>query len=139
MQEFDPEEFYRLLEAAEGQAKETIKTDIPKYIVGKLGLNVDPLADIAEVNSIDSGRPDTPDTDESSEVSIPGALELFPVIHNIKICVQLHLASSLGHPSTRELLEKKPPCQEDYETIKLVSNGAYGYVVALLYLLYIRI
>ena len=44
MQEFDPEEFYRLLEAAEGQAKQTIKTDIPKYIVGKLGLNADPLA-----------------------------------------------------------------------------------------------
>jgi len=39
MQEFDPEEFYRLLEAAEGQAKQTIKTDIPQYIVSKLGLN----------------------------------------------------------------------------------------------------
>lgn len=39
LQEFDPEEFYRLLEAAEGQAKQTIKTDIPQYIVNKLGLN----------------------------------------------------------------------------------------------------
>ena len=39
VQEFDPEEFYRLLEAAEGQAKQTIKTDIPQYIVSKLGLN----------------------------------------------------------------------------------------------------
>jgi len=39
VQEFDPEEFYRLLEAAEGQAKQTIKTDIPQYIVNKLGLN----------------------------------------------------------------------------------------------------
>ena len=39
VQEFDPEEFYRLLEAAEGQAKQTIKTDIPQYIVTKLGLN----------------------------------------------------------------------------------------------------
>ena len=40
VQEFDPEEFYRLLEAAEGQAKETIiKTDIPRYIVTKLGLD----------------------------------------------------------------------------------------------------
>lgn len=45
-QEFDPEEFYHLLEAAEGQAKglQGIKTDIPKYIIGKLGLNRDPLA-----------------------------------------------------------------------------------------------
>jgi len=39
MQEFDPAEFYRLLEAAEGQAKQTVKTDVPRYIIGKLGLD----------------------------------------------------------------------------------------------------
>lgn len=41
--EFDPEEFYHLLEQAEGQAKITpgIKTDIPQYIVNKLSLNRD--------------------------------------------------------------------------------------------------
>ena len=43
-QEFDPEEFYHLLEAAEGQAKQVIKADIPQYIINKLGLNRDPLA-----------------------------------------------------------------------------------------------
>lgn len=43
-QEFNPEEFYMLLEAAEGQAKQTLKADIPKYIIAKLGLNRDPLA-----------------------------------------------------------------------------------------------
>ena len=43
-QEFDPEEFYHLLEAAEGQVRETVKTDIPRYIISKLGLNRDPLA-----------------------------------------------------------------------------------------------
>lgn len=44
-QEFDPEEFYYLLEAAEGHAKEGqgIKTDIPRYIISQLGLNKDPL------------------------------------------------------------------------------------------------
>jgi len=31
------------LEAAEGQAKQTIKTDIPRYIVSKLGLVRDNL------------------------------------------------------------------------------------------------
>ena len=56
------DEFYHLLEAAEGQAKHLIKADIPKYIIGKLGLNRDPLADITDVSSIDSGRPDTPDS-----------------------------------------------------------------------------
>jgi len=39
MQEFDPAEFYRLLEAAEGQVKQTVKTDVPRYIIGKLGLD----------------------------------------------------------------------------------------------------
>jgi len=44
--EFDPEEFYHLLEQAEGQAKSSqeIKTDIPQYIISKLGLNRDPIA-----------------------------------------------------------------------------------------------
>ena len=44
LQEFNPEEFYMLLEAAEGQAKLTLKAEIPKYIISKLGLNRDPLA-----------------------------------------------------------------------------------------------
>uniref|UniRef100_A0A8C5B4S6 Microtubule associated serine/threonine kinase 2 n=1 Tax=Gadus morhua TaxID=8049 RepID=A0A8C5B4S6_GADMO len=43
--EFDPEEFYHLLEAAEGHAKEGqgIKSDIPRYIISQLGLTRDPL------------------------------------------------------------------------------------------------
>ncbi|KAK2087715.1 Microtubule-associated serine/threonine-protein kinase 3 [Saguinus oedipus] len=43
--EFDPEEFYHLLEAAEGHAREGqgIKTDLPQYIIGQLGLAKDPL------------------------------------------------------------------------------------------------
>ena len=44
--EFDPEEFYHLLEQAEGQAKifQGIKAEIPQYIINKLGLNRDPIA-----------------------------------------------------------------------------------------------
>lgn len=49
MQEFDPSEFYQLLEAAEGQARLTLKTDIPRYIIGKLGLIKDP-ADGEQLN-----------------------------------------------------------------------------------------
>uniref|UniRef100_A0A8C7VGG3 non-specific serine/threonine protein kinase n=1 Tax=Oncorhynchus mykiss TaxID=8022 RepID=A0A8C7VGG3_ONCMY len=50
--EFDPEEFYHLLEAAEGHAKEGqgIKTDIPRYIISQLGLTRDPLEGI--LNSV---------------------------------------------------------------------------------------
>lgn len=48
--EFDPEEFYHLLEAAEGQAKaiQGIKADIPQYIILKLGLNRDPIAEMQQ-------------------------------------------------------------------------------------------
>ncbi|XP_075731427.1 microtubule-associated serine/threonine-protein kinase 3 isoform X3 [Rhipicephalus microplus] len=90
--EFDPEEFYRLLEAAEGQAKvvQGISTDIPQYIINKLGLNRDPFADLAAEESADQ-------------------LDSVP-----------------------EVEEKKPltktPCEDDFETIKLISNGAYGAV-----------
>lgn len=43
--EFDPEEFYHLLEEVEGHAKlnQAIKADIPQYIISKLGLNRDPI------------------------------------------------------------------------------------------------
>lgn len=37
-QEFDPAEFYDLMEAAEWRAREVVQVDVPKYILGKLGL-----------------------------------------------------------------------------------------------------
>uniref|UniRef100_A0A6I8PE61 non-specific serine/threonine protein kinase n=1 Tax=Ornithorhynchus anatinus TaxID=9258 RepID=A0A6I8PE61_ORNAN len=79
--EFDPEEFYHLLEAAEGHAKEGqgIKCDIPRYIISQLGLTRDPL----------EGE-------------------------------NFHLAFREG--------SKKTPSEEEFETIKLISNGAYGAV-----------
>lgn len=45
LQEFNPEEFYHLLEAAEDHAKEghLMKTDIPRYIISQLGLTRDPF------------------------------------------------------------------------------------------------
>lgn len=45
LQEFNPEEFYHLLEAAEDHAKEgqLMKEDIPRYIISQLGLTRDPL------------------------------------------------------------------------------------------------
>ncbi|XP_068949777.1 microtubule-associated serine/threonine-protein kinase 2-like isoform X2 [Petaurus breviceps papuanus] len=96
--EFDPEEFYHLLEAAEGHAKEGqgIKCDIPRYIISQLGLTRDPLEEMAQLNSYDS--PDTPETDDSVEGR--GAV----------------------------LQPKKTPSEEEFETIKLISNGAYGAV-----------
>ncbi|XP_054843619.1 microtubule-associated serine/threonine-protein kinase 4-like isoform X2 [Eublepharis macularius] len=98
--EFDPEEFYYLLEAAEGHAKEGqgIKTDIPRYIISQLGLNKDPLEEIAQLANYDSGTAATPETDESVSSS-----------------------------NTSLKLQRKPR-ESDFETIKLISNGAYGAV-----------
>ncbi|XP_076354933.1 microtubule-associated serine/threonine-protein kinase 3-like isoform X3 [Tachypleus tridentatus] len=101
--EFDPEDFYRLLEAVEGQAKvaQGVKTDIPQYIINKLGLNRDPLADLTtETITGDLGDAEPPDknTEKQPEASIP------------------------------EKQRTKPPSEEDFETIKLISNGAYGAV-----------
>ncbi|XP_074851587.1 microtubule-associated serine/threonine-protein kinase 4 isoform X2 [Carettochelys insculpta] len=96
--EFDPEEFYYLLEAAEGHAKEGqgIKTDIPRYIISQLGLNKDPLEEIAQLANYDSGTAETPETDESN--------------------------------SNKSVKLRRKPRESDFETIKLISNGAYGAV-----------
>uniref|UniRef100_A0A8C7WW84 non-specific serine/threonine protein kinase n=1 Tax=Oryzias sinensis TaxID=183150 RepID=A0A8C7WW84_9TELE len=81
--EFDPEEFYQRLEAAEGHAKgdQGIKTDIPKYILSQLGLTKDPL-------------------------------------EGTKRCWLVTVCTS----------SRRKPLEGDFDTIKLISNGAYGAV-----------
>lgn len=109
--EFDPEEFYRYLEAAEGEAKnfsQSMKTSIPQYIISKLGLNQDPLSDI----------PLSPTVSDKSIFSSQQA-------DNIEL--------SILDDQSKELLEQektvsKPPSEDDFEIIKLISNGAYGAV-----------
>uniref|UniRef100_A0A452TJB3 non-specific serine/threonine protein kinase n=1 Tax=Ursus maritimus TaxID=29073 RepID=A0A452TJB3_URSMA len=98
--EFNPEEFYHLLEAAEGHAKEghLVKTDIPRYIIRQLGLTRDPFPDVVHLEEQDSGGSNTPEQDDLSE----------------------------GRSTTTKA--KKPPGENDFETIKLISNGAYGAV-----------
>ncbi|CAH1775457.1 unnamed protein product [Owenia fusiformis] len=91
--EFDPEEFYHLLEAAEGHAKSIIKADIPQYIISKLGLNRDPLEEI---------QGDADEDDLESDDSQSSQIMIKPKV--------------------------KTPSEEDFEKIKLVSNGAYGAV-----------
>ncbi|XP_078242722.1 microtubule-associated serine/threonine-protein kinase 1 isoform X4 [Pogona vitticeps] len=98
--EFNPEEFYHLLEAAEDHAKEghLVKTDIPRYIISQLGLTRDPFPDVLYVEEQDSGGSNTPETEEFTE----------------------------SRGTTPK--PKKPPGEGDFETIKLISNGAYGAV-----------
>ncbi|XP_058714544.1 microtubule-associated serine/threonine-protein kinase 3 isoform X5 [Poecile atricapillus] len=98
--EFDPEEFYHLLEAAEGHAKvgQGIKTDIPRYIISQLGLVKDPLEEMGQLDHFDSGNTITPENDDTCE----------------------------NQPSLA--VPRRKPCEGDFETIKLISNGAYGAV-----------
>ncbi|XP_009297388.1 microtubule-associated serine/threonine-protein kinase 1 [Danio rerio] len=95
--EFNPEEFYHLLEAAEDHAKEghLMKTDIPRYIISQLGLTRDPLEEMVSREHYDSEGPVTPETDDSAE---------------------------------GKMKPMKPPGEADFQTIKLISNGAYGEV-----------
>ncbi|XP_071161735.1 microtubule-associated serine/threonine-protein kinase 3-like isoform X2 [Mytilus edulis] len=90
--EFDPEKFYKLLEEAEGQVKETVKKDVPQYIFNKLGLNKDSLKELTDPPLLD---PDEIDTTDEARSHVP---------------------------------KFKTPTEEDFETIKLISNGAYASV-----------
>lgn len=105
--EFDPEEFYHFLEVAEGEAKviENIKINIPQYIINKLGLNEDPLAAISPTIVqkdflCPPGEVDSDETETSQDAREQS--ELVP--------------------------QAKPPTEDDFELIKIVSNGAYGAV-----------
>ncbi|KAJ8917957.1 hypothetical protein NQ315_002652 [Exocentrus adspersus] len=97
--EFDPEEFYHFLEAAEGQVKgvQGIKADIPQYIIQKLGLNRDPIAELQQ---------ELKDCNWSNSSSRSSLCLTTPTIKK-----------SLSNPN-----------EQDFEVIKLVSNGAYGAV-----------
>ncbi|KAM4747658.1 microtubule-associated serine/threonine-protein kinase 1 [Rhinophrynus dorsalis] len=98
--EFNPEEFYHLLEVAEDQVKEgNLKTDIPQYILRQLGLTRDPFPEVTapeEPISVESHTPDPEDTAEGKGVA-----------------------------ATKPI---RPPEESDFENIKLISNGAYGAV-----------
>ncbi|XP_053153829.1 microtubule-associated serine/threonine-protein kinase 3 isoform X2 [Hemicordylus capensis] len=99
--EFDPEEFYHLLEAAEGHAKvgQGVKTDIPRYIISQLGLAKDPLEEMVHLDQVHGGSPAGPEQQDE------------------------HPENRTSAPASR-----RKPCESDFETIKLISNGAYGAV-----------
>ncbi|XP_077580047.1 microtubule-associated serine/threonine-protein kinase 3 isoform X1 [Stigmatopora nigra] len=101
--EFDPEEFYQRLETAEGQAR-GIKTDIPRYIVSQLGLTRDPLEDMVQLEQTSpSHRSASRESDESGDAT---------PTQTRAVCTP----------------PRRKPLESDFETIKLISNGAYGAV-----------
>lgn len=164
--EFNPEEFYRFLEAAEGKVKEQIgiRTDIARYIIDQLGLNRHPLQTELEkfnVEEISCSPPDIkclqPKTIQLPEIDLTIA-EDQPTTDNDDYKVdesdESHAntlkdsdeSTAQMQPSTsvapvrlnppdyattlqaRATMLRQNPSEDDYETIKLISHGAYGMV-----------
>lgn len=197
--EFNPEEFYRFLEAAEGKVKEqigNIQTDIARYIIDQLGLNRHPLQTELEKFNAEDGSDTTLSSktaknstlSEGSNPLLPKLKIPLPAIDlttadelpstsqeqeedqdedeqdddddvgdneddknynemnpteqdnkpkdDIKRKAKIKCTSKnrLGPPNyattlqARATMLRQNPSEDDYETIKLVSHGAYGMV-----------
>ncbi|KAG4079765.1 hypothetical protein HA402_014896 [Bradysia odoriphaga] len=155
--EFDPEEFYHLLEAAEGQAKsmQGIKADIPQYIIHKLGLNRDPIAELTQEIQESCGF-DKENTEKVNEVAPVELLKESQIGNTSKSNTTLSIETTPEKSSSSNQLDtpislatstpkyeksvsmddqleinqqnQQPPSEEDFEVAKLISNGAYGAV-----------
>lgn len=171
--EFNPEEFYRFLEAAEGQVREhigIIRTDIPRYIIDQLGLNRHPLQDELEKFNAEDGSdellgsikkkqtsaknyniPRIPlpaidltsdegedEPNQTKEDNPTSSLALTPLSTSDspsqKAGVNRDDKNLLGPPiyattlQARAINLRQNPSEDDYETIKLISQGAFGVV-----------
>merc|ERR1719500_2034523 len=122
--EFDPEEFYQLLEAAEGQARgdHGVKAHLPQYIITKLGLDRDPLAELEQDLSMLSVECES-QAHGPRHASTPRFSDL-----DCDSLSGIDTSSTPGAGGLQVQFKTKPPCEEDFEVVKLVSNGAYGAV-----------
>lgn len=110
--EFDPEEFYKLLEAAESQAKSHIASDLPIYIITKLGLNRDLLADL-QTNVSEEAKEDKAMSKCDKNPNITDLNERFASSFSHKIFSHLLSFSVINPPTqnavrTRVHMTKKP-------------------------------
>lgn len=176
--EFNPEEFYRFLEAAEGKVREQIgiRADIARYIIDQLKLNRHPLqTELEKFNVDEADNGDAPyspsknaepsDASVQSKISLPeidlttvddqattseesdttktvevkkpreptdqvdaeesGSNQQQPGTSKNRLGPPANYASTLH---ARATMLRQNPAEEDYETIKLISHGAYGMV-----------
>merc|ERR1719158_1783902 len=122
--EFDPEEFYQLLEAAEGQARVVhgVQTHLPQYIINKLGLNRDPLEELQQdLSHLDESTSVSSSPDRNREGSLEPQHSSTPKGSDSE-------NTSGANSVTGEQFKTKPPSEDDFEVTKLISNGAYGAV-----------
>lgn len=146
--EFDPLEFCFLLDFAEQQAKqEAISIDIPKYIISKLGIDkVDPFEEFKSAcTSVDDdpfigGGGSTGEATNklgsagagsySRASSITGAnsssgISSTDVGDYGSEAGSITSSVNANHNAVAKNTESTP-CEDDFQEIKLISNGAYG-------------
>lgn len=154
--EFNPEEFYRFLEVAEGKVKEEvgIRTNIAQYLIDQLGLNRHPLQaelekfsvqdsiEVPSMNSKEIKEPAGPNIQLPSidllaaedQIAEPQNLESNEsrvIPQTLDVASRSRLGLPLAHVVSlraRATMLRQNPCEDDYETIKLISHGAYGIV-----------
>lgn len=123
--EFDPLEFCHLLDCAEQQAKqEEIKTDIPKYIISKLGLDRDPFKEF----SYNDDEELVEKTCFQRTNSITSSTSTSGISSDDYLTSDSSLSSINKPESSQQTIS--PPCEDDFEEIKLISNGAYGLIIS---------
>ncbi|KAE9555227.1 hypothetical protein FO519_001577 [Halicephalobus sp. NKZ332] len=138
--EFDPDEFYQLLEEAEGAVRYQLGSgtarvpDLPQYIINKLGLNKNLLTEDSELSPDEEKTLEKADKNVSvvkmrqkqslstdrreSEVTSGGTSEKDGEQSETKGTMESVLNS----------LTNQAPKEDDFETTRLISNGAYGAV-----------
>lgn len=140
--EFDPLEFCFLLDFAEQQAKqEAIKIDIPKYIISKLGIDkVDPFEEFKteedESNSKERGSCSRASSitgggaNSSSGISSTDVADFISEAGSTSSSVNANAIANNNASASNNSSQRPPnelaPCEEDFQEIKLISNGAYG-------------
>lgn len=93
---------------------------------------------MAQLSSYDSGNPETPETetdstDVSKQIEKTSEMTWSPFHNNIRlrpsVCVDMQSRGATvqpPQPQPQPQPKTKTPREEDFETIKLISNGAYG-------------
>ncbi|VDO11457.1 unnamed protein product [Rodentolepis nana] len=144
--EFDPFEFYQMLEVAENQVRaqnDSLKIfcpDVPRYIISKLGLSkpadAEPeglslssrsLTGSGEQFDRNLSNPPTPLNMDVFSPSTPLQPMLVPSTGELQspnITPPPPPSSSVSEKSS----SSRRPCEADFDIIKLISNGAYGAV-----------
>lgn len=92
---------------------------------------------MAQLSSYDSGNPETPETEtDSTDVSNrieKSSITVLNLYNSIQLrpnaCVYMQSRGATIQPpqlQPQPQPKTKAPREEDFETIKLISNGAYG-------------